>query len=150
VAYGLIAFWYVVPRLSRLAREDALVLLVLVHVFRVAGGVILAPGSVDAAIPAEFRTMVGYGDMLTGVLALVAAVALRTRFAGAIALTWVFIVVGMIDTVNAIVQSLRFNVFVYPLGVNWMIVTVYVPALLVSAVLVIVQLLAPSRSRGRA
>jgi hypothetical protein len=145
VAYGLIALWYVAPRLSALPREAALVPLVWVHVFRIAGGAILAPGAVDAAVPAAFRTMVGYGDMLTGVLALVALVALRARWQSAIALVWIFIVVGMLDTINAIIQSLRFDVFDYALGFNWVIVTMYVPALLVSALLIFLRLLAPAQ-----
>jgi hypothetical protein len=145
VAYGLIAFWYVAPRLSGLPREAALAPLLWVHAFRVIGGTILVPGSVDGAAPMEFRVMVGIGDMATAFLALVALVALRARFAGAIWLVWLCIVVGMLDTANAIVQSLRFNVFVYPLGFNWVIVTAYVPALLVSALLIFIQLLAPGR-----
>jgi hypothetical protein len=52
----------------------------------------------------------------------------------------------MLDTVNAIIQSLRFSVFTYPLGVNRVIVTMYVPALLVSSLLIFLQLLGPNRS----
>ena len=52
----------------------------------------------------------------------------------------------MLDTVNAIIRSIRFSVFTYPLGVNRVIVTMYVPALLVSSLLIILQLLGPSRS----
>jgi hypothetical protein len=37
-------------------------------------------------------------------------------------------------------------VFTYPLGVNWVIVTMYVPALLVSSLLIFLQLLGPNRS----
>ena len=49
---------------------------------------------------------------------------------------------------NAIIQSMRFSVFTYGLGVNWVIVTAYVPALLVSSVLIFLQLRRPSRSAG--
>jgi hypothetical protein len=51
----------------------------------------------------------------------------------------------MLDTVNAIIQSMRFNVFTLALGVNWVIVTIYVPALLVSSFLIVVLLLRPDR-----
>jgi len=139
-AYALIAWWYVAPRLSGLPREVALVPLLWVHAFRIVGGTILAPGAADAAVPAEFRTMIGLGDITTALLALVALVALRYRTRWAIALVWVVLVVGMLDTVNAIIQSMRFSVFTYPLGVNWVIVTMYVPALLVSSVLIFIQL----------
>jgi len=145
-AYALIAWWYVAPRLSRLPRELALVPLVWIHAFRIVGGTILAPGSVDAAVPMEFRTMIGYGDMVTGVLALLALIALRQRFRYAIALVWLCLAVGLVDTVNAIIQSMRFSVFTYGLGFNWVIVTTYVPALLVCSVLIFIHLRRPRTS----
>src|ERR1700687_122394 len=148
VAYSLIAWCYGVPRLSRLQREMALVPLVWIHVFRIVGGAILAPGAVDAAVPLEFRTMIGYGDMATAALALVALVALRNRLPAAIALVWLFLAVGTLDTVNAIIQSMRFSVFTHGLGLNWVIVTAYVPALLVSSVLIFIQLRRPSRDQA--
>jgi hypothetical protein len=143
-AYALIAWWYVSPRLSRLPREMALVPLVWIHAFRIVGGTILAPGAVDASVPADFRTMIGYGDMATALLALLALIALRFRWRGAIALVWICIAVGLLDTVNAIIQSMRDSVFTHALGVNWVIVTMYVPALLVSTVLIFIQLRRPS------
>jgi hypothetical protein len=150
VAYALIAAWYVVPRLSRLPRDIALVPLLWIHAFRIVGGTILAPGAVDAAVPVDFRTMVGYGDLATAFLALLALIALRARLPRAIALVWLCVGIGMLDTVNAIVQSVRYNVFTYALGVNWVIVSVYVPALLVSSVLIFGLLLSPNRSTSEA
>src|SRR5438445_11502589 len=117
-AYALIAWWYVAPRLSRLPREVALMPLLWVHAFRIVGGTILAPGAVDAAVPAEFRTMIGYGDMATALLALMALIALRRGWSAAIPLVWLFLAVGLLDTVNAIIQSLRFSVFTHGLGGN--------------------------------
>jgi hypothetical protein len=149
VAYLLIAFWYVVPRLSGLPRELALVPLLWVHAFRTIGGTILAPGAVGPGVPSDFRTMIGYGDLVTAFLAIVALIALRAHFSGALVLVWLMVVVGMLDTVNAIIQSVRFNVFTYALGVNWVIVTIYVPALLVSSLLIFMQLLARRSSEVR-
>ncbi len=141
VSYALIALWYVWPRLSKQPREVALQPLLWVHAFRVVGGTILAPGAVAAGVPADFQKMIGYGDLVTACLALLALIALRLRLAGAIPLTWLVLGVGMIDTVNAIIQSVRYDVFTQALGVNWVIVTIYVPALLVSSVLILLQLL---------
>jgi hypothetical protein len=143
VAFTFIAFWYVVPRLSGLPRETALMPLLCIHAFRIVGGTILAPGAVDSQVPTEFRVM---GDLATAILALLALIALRKRFPGAIALVWLCISVGTLDTVNAIIQSVRDSVFTYALGVNWVIVTMYVPALLVSSLLIFLQLLRPNRS----
>ena len=110
VAYGLIAAWYVVPRLSERPREAALQPLLWVHAFRVVGGAVLAPGAVAAAVPIAFQRLVGYGDLITA--------ALRARLAGAIAVTWTVLVLGMADTINAIIQSMRYSVFNHALGVN--------------------------------
>ena len=144
VAYSLIAMWYVWPRLSRLPLALALAPLLWVHAFRIVGGAILAPGAVGPGVPTEFREMIGYGDMATAVLALLALIALRGQLPRAIAFVWVCVTVGMLDTVNAIIQSMRFSVFTYPLGVNWVIVTMYVPALLVSSALIFTRLLRPT------
>jgi len=148
IAYAFIAFWYIAPRVSNLPREAALVPFLWIHAFRIVGGTILAPGAVDAAVPMDFRVMIGYGDLAAAVLALVALLALRLRFSGAIALVWICIVVGMLDTTNAIIQSVRDSVFMYPLGINWVIVTAYVPALLVSSLMIFMILL--RRNRGAA
>jgi hypothetical protein len=147
-AYSLIAVWYAAPRLSRLPRELALVPLLWVHAFRTIGGTILAPGAVGPGVPMEFRTMIGFGDLTTAALALLALTALRLRLSSAIAFVWLLLIVGTLDTVNAIVQSMRFSVFTYALGVNWVIVTIYVPALLVSSVLILIQLLGRNRSEA--
>jgi hypothetical protein len=145
VAYALAARWYIWPRINALPPVVALVPLVWIHVFRFIGGSILAPGSVGPGVPAEFREMIGYGDMATAALALIALIALRTWGKHAIWFVWVFVTVGLLDTANAVAQSMRFSVFDDPLGVNWVIVTAYVPALLVSSYLIIVELLRARR-----
>jgi hypothetical protein len=146
VAYALIARWYVWPRIGPLPVAVALVPLVWVHVFRFVGGSILAPGSVGPGVPSEFREMIGYGDMITAALALIAVLGLRAAGGRALWFVWVFVLVGLIDTANAVIQSMRFHVFDEPLGVNWLIVTAYVPALLVTSYLIIVVLLRARRT----
>ena len=147
IAYALAARWYLWPRIAPLPAAVAVVPLIWVHVFRVVGGSILAPASVGPSVPAEFRELVGYGDMITGALALIALILLRVRGARALWFVWLFVIFGLADTVNAVIQSMRFSVFDEPLGLNWVIVTAYVPALLVSTYLIFVVLL---RSRSPA
>jgi hypothetical protein len=141
----LAARWYLWPRIAPLPAAVAVVPLIWVHVFRVVGGSILAPASVGPSVPAEFRELVGYGDMITGALALIALILLRVRGARALWFVWLFVIFGLADTVNAVIQSMRFSVFDEPLGLNWVIVTAYVPALRVSTYLIFVVLL---RSRS--
>jgi hypothetical protein len=117
-----------------------------VHAFRIVGGSILAPGAVGPGVPTGFREMIGYGDTATAFLAVIA---LRARWTYAIASVWLCVTIGMLDTGNAIIQSMRYSVFSEPLGVNWVIVTAYVPALLASSFLIFVKLLGPVRSKAR-
>ena len=86
--------------------------------------------------------MVGLGDLTTAALAIVALVALRLHLPARIALVWLCVGVGFVDTVNAVIQSVRYDVFSLALGVNWLIVAVYVPSLLVSTVLIVQRLVA--------
>src|SRR3979411_2823566 len=87
-AYALIAWWYGAARLSPLPSVVAFVPMFWIHACRIVGGTILAPGAVDAAVPGDFRTMNGYGDIATAVLALLALIALRIDWQGAVALVW--------------------------------------------------------------
>jgi hypothetical protein len=104
VAYALLAWWHLAPRLAKLDRHQALEPLVLVHAFRIVGGAILAPGAVGLGVSLAFRRMIGIGDMATATLALVALLALRARWSRADALVWLLLVVGGLDTINAIIQ----------------------------------------------
>lgn len=61
--------------------------------------------------------MIGYGDLTTAFLALLSLM-LYALARGAIALVWRCVIVGMLDTVNAVVQSMRVSVFTYPFGVQ--------------------------------
>ena len=82
-----------------------------------------------------------YGDLLAGVLALLALVALRTDWRGTIALVWVFNVVGTVDLVNA----LRHADAIPNLGAAWYIPTFVVPLLLVTHVMIFARLLRRSQ-----
>lgn len=143
IAYTFIIVWYVMPRIKSLPLEEALVPLIWVHAFREVGLTILAPGSVDASVPMDFRAMIGYGDLISAVLALLSLVMLHYRVNGAVTFVWVFNTVGMLDAVNAAVQSVRYDVFGLPMGVNWLIVAMYVPALVVTGLVIFYLLLKP-------
>jgi hypothetical protein len=82
IAYGLIAAWYVAPALGRLPRHEALIPLLVPHAFRHLGMVFLVPGVVASTLPAGFAAPAAYGDLLAGVLALLAMIALRNRWPG--------------------------------------------------------------------
>ena len=102
VVWGLIAKWVVVPWLEGMAAGMALFWLALPHAFRHVGMVFLVPGVVAQPLPEGFATPAAYGDLATGLLALLAIIALRAGWSGAVALFWVFNVVGTVDLANAL------------------------------------------------
>lgn len=133
VVYALIARWYVGPRLASLPVDQALQPLLALHAFRHLGMVFLVPTVVGATLPPSFAVAAAYGDLLAGLLALAAIVALRARAAVAIPLTWTFNVLGLLDLVNAFYQGLSHDV---QLGAAYYLPTVIVPALVVTHVMI--------------
>ena len=99
--------------------------------------VFLVPGVVAQPLPGAFANPAAYGDLVTGVLALLALIALQTGWAGALALVWLFNIVGTVDLLNALRHV---NVAPY-FGAAWYIPTFLVPALLVTHFLIFVRLL---------
>ncbi len=136
VVWGLLARWLLSPWLEKKSRREALFWLTLPHAFRHVGMVFLVPGVVAQPLPESFASPAAYGDLLTGVLALLALIALRTSWAGAVMLVWLFNVVGTVDLLNA----LR-HVDVAPdFGAAWYIPTFLVPLLLVTHFMIFARL----------
>ncbi len=107
------------------------------HAFRHVGMVFLVPGVVDQPLPAEFADPAAYGDLATGAIALFAIVALRFRWSVALALVWIFNIVGTVDLANA----LRHGDVAPGFGAAWFIPTMLVPLLLVTHFLMFKRLL---------
>lgn len=138
VVYGLVARWYVSPRLATLPLGIALPPLLVLHAFRHLGMVFLVPTVVGPALPASFAVPAAYGDLLAGLLALAALVALRAHATVAIPLTWIFNVVGLLDLINAFYQGLSNNV---QLASAYYIPTFIVPALVITHLMIFRMLL---------
>ena len=98
--------------------------------------VFVVPGVVAHQLPEGFAVPAAYGDLATGVLALVAVVLLRAKWTGAIGLVWLFNVVGALDLANA----LRHVDVVSGFGSAWYIPTMLVPLLLVTHFMMFVRL----------
>jgi hypothetical protein len=139
MVYGLIARWYVAPRLAALPLPRALTPLLFLHATRYLGMVFLVPTVVGDELPSEFALPAAYGDLLASLLALVAIVALRAGWSLALPLVWLFSVVGTLDLLNALVQGNRLHV---QLGAAYYIPTVAVPALLVTHAMIFAMLVA--------
>lgn len=141
VVWGLIAKWLLAPWLEKKTRRDALFWLTLPHAFRHMGMVFIVPGVVARTLPTDFASPAAYGDLATGVLALLALIALRAGWSGALALVWFFNVVGTVDLLNA----LRHLEVVPDFGAVWYIPTLYVPLLLVTHLMIFGRLVKRDR-----
>lgn len=131
VNFSLLANWYVTPALDAMPREQALTPLLLFHTFRYVGLAFLIPGVVAVDMAAVFARPAAYGDLLAALLALLSLLALRRRWAFAVALIWLFNIVGALDLLNALFQRVR-HVPTGDLGGAYLVPAIYVPALLVS------------------
>jgi hypothetical protein len=132
VAFALIARWYVLPSLSQLPLESALIALSWLHVFRYVALSALLPGQVAPEVTRGPLSAVIYGDTLSGLLALVAILMLKYRISGAIWAAWVFNLVGLADWAQSQVQHLRAGSFQHEVGTSAFVYVFYVPPLVIS------------------
>ena len=145
LTWGLIARWYVMPVLSSRPRTEALILLILPHVFRYIGLGFLVTGVVARDISPSFAHPAAYGDLLAAVLALVAIAALRFRWSAAILLVWMFNIEGSLDMLYAVFNGIR-HVDAGQLGGMYFVPTLIVPLLLVTHVMIFQLLLQREQS----
>jgi hypothetical protein len=135
--YGLFAKWYVTPWLAKKPIHIALITLTFPHALRHLGLAFLVPGLVGEALPSSFALAAAYGDMISGLLAILSLVALRRRLGLALPLVWLFNIVGTADLLNA----LRRADAVAHLETTWYIPTFVVPLLLVTHAMIFARLL---------
>ena len=141
VLWGVLAKWLVIPWLGKKSPHEALFWLTLPHAFRHMGMVFLVPGVIAQPLPGGFANPAAYGDLLAAVLAFLSLIVLRTGWTGALAVVWLFNIVGSVDLLNA----LRHLNVAPNLGAAWYIPTLFVPLLLVTHFMIFARLL----GRGR-
>jgi hypothetical protein len=122
IAFALIARWHVAPRLAALSREDALLPLLWVNVFRYAPLTLFAPDQVDPGIPGDVVATIAYGDFVSALLALAALCATKLRVQSAIVLVWLFTAVGIADLIVATAKAIGSEMYKFYMGWNWYIV----------------------------
>ena len=135
VVFGLLAWWYVWPRLRSLERNTAFAALTFVHALRPIGATVLVTSVAGTALPRDFAEAVAYGDLATSVLAVVTLLALRARLGFAIVLVWLTNIVGFADLVNALIGGVRYDIARLGMGSFWYVVTILVPILWIAHVL---------------
>jgi hypothetical protein len=135
IAWGAV-YWVIRPRLIASGGKTHLTVLILPHLFRYLGLIALIPSLFDMralGFDDSYHAIVGYGDWISGLLALVALILVRTQSRFAVPILWLFNIVGMADFMHAGLQlapSITDPAIIGPLG--WPVFTVYLPMLIVS------------------
>lgn len=142
------------PTLVARGRDTHLAALIPVHFFRYFGLTALLPGIFNLA-PAGFSqaylTQIMLGDVIVALLALVSYMLLLLRHRWRIAAIWAFNVIGIADYLNAgaqVTPAIHDANLLGPFG--WIVMTVCLPAWLVSHVAIFVVLLRADRVREAA
>jgi len=143
VIYSMIAAYYVWPRLKKMELEDALVPLFFLLSFRYIGLVFFLPEIIGNPLPSVWATMVGLGDMITGVLSLVAIVALRSRNRIGIGLAWIVVVIGTLDFLYGYTVGIAMKIQLG--GPAYFIPILFNPAMFVATFLIFKLLLSKRR-----
>jgi hypothetical protein len=137
VASGIVTKLYIWPWLRVMTREEALLPLMVPHMFRFVGLSFLVPGVVSASLSPDFARPAAYGDLIAALLAVIAVLALSARATWALASVWAFNLWGTIDLLYAVYQG-EIGVRIGPgtLGAAFYIPTVLVPPLLITHALI--------------
>jgi hypothetical protein len=146
VAWLLCFRAYILPWLRSMDAFAAHRAIATLHSFRFFGLVFILPGVVGAGLPPDFASFAAYGDFATGVLALLALLAVSIR-----PLYWTLIVafnvVGagelVVDYGHAIQLGLPEKAG--ELGAAYAIVIVYVPLLMITHIAALYRLARPRR-----
>jgi len=135
VAWLLCFGAYVLPWLKSIDRVAAHRAIATLHSFRFFGLAFIVPGVVGGGLPAHFATPAAYGDLATGLLAMLALATVRIR-----PVFWLFVVafnlVGLVDLVLAYSHAIQADLPAHAgeLGAAYAIPILYVPLLMITHV----------------
>jgi hypothetical protein len=142
MVFVTIAVWYVVPWVRNRGRADALIALLWVHALRHVALQVYSAQRAGFPISDSGANRIVFGDVTGMMVAMIAIVALRYRSRWSIPLVWLLVGETLFDTVANVSGGIREHLFGAASGVTWMVVSFYVPLLMVSVGLTVWQLYA--------
>jgi hypothetical protein len=141
-AWGLCFGAYILPWVRSKDRATAMRAIATLHSFRFFGLAFIVPGVVGPHLPAGFAAFAAYGDVATGLLAMLALIAFRIR-----PLFWFFVVAfNLVGTTDLILDYYHASHSGLPalageLGAMYAIPIIYVPLLMITHVLALYSLI---------
>jgi hypothetical protein len=151
VAWLLCFGVYILPKLRSMGRVEAHRAIATLHSFRFFGLVFILPGAVGPNLPASFATFAAYGDLATGLLAMLALLTVRIR-----PLFWLFVVafnlVGTTDLILDYYHAVRVGLpaLAGQLASTYAIAVIYVPLLMITHLIAFYWLVRPQSLAGEA
>ncbi|WP_263418144.1 hypothetical protein [Terriglobus albidus] len=149
VAWLLCTVAYIHPKLKEMNPVNAQRVIATLHSFRFFGLVFILPGVVGHNLPQGFAPFAAYGDFATGLLAILALLAVRFRI-----IFWPLVVgfnvVGAIDILVDYYHGVRLNLPAVSgdLGSTYAIVVIYVPLLMITHVISLSLMLRSRKTAG--
>lgn len=133
---------YGLPRARAMAPDAVHRAIAMVHAFRFFGLVFIVPGVVGPGLPGSFATFAAWGDLATGLLALLALATFRVRPVFR-ALVVAFNLVGVGDLLGNYYHAVRLGLpeVAGQLGAAYAIPILYVPLLMITHILAFCLLL---------
>ena len=151
VAWLLCFGVYILPKLRSMCRVEAHRAIATLHSFRFFGLVFILPGVVGPNLPVSFATFAAYGDLATGLLAMLALLTVRIR-----PLFWLFVfafnLVGTTDLILDYYHAVQGGLpaLAGQLGATYVIPIIYVPVLMITHVVALYWLVRPQPKAAQA
>jgi hypothetical protein len=142
---------YILPWLRTVEGVKAHRAIATLHSFRFFGLVFILPGVVSPDLPAGFATFAAYGDLATGLLAMLALLSIRVR-----PVFWLFVVafnlVGITDLILDYYHAIQVGLPARAgeLGAAYAIPIIYVPLLMITHFAAFYLLTRPRREAAHA
>ena len=146
-----VVYWLIRPALVRAGPTTHLAALTAPHLFRYLGLVALVPALFDMrplGFGETYHAIVGYGDWISGLLALATIVLIKAQSRHVVAAATAFNLVGLADFAHAGLQlapKITDPSIIGDLG--WILFTVYLPMLMVSHIAALWLLWGPVAER---
>jgi hypothetical protein len=142
VAYGLIAWWYVVPWLKGLDKRRALTVPLWIHVFRYVTLYLFVARREGYAISDDVLTVVVIGDLCGAILAITSIIFLQMRSRLGPLLAGLVVIASITDfAVGTYIRAIE-PATPDATGVWWLIFVFFAPLIIVSLPLIVWQLYA--------
>jgi hypothetical protein len=151
VAWLLCFGVYALPRLRSMDRFEAQRAIATLHSFRFFGLVFILPGVIGPNLPAGFASFAAYGDLATGLLAILALLTARIRPLFSLFVI-TFNLVGATDIIIDYYHGIQLGLPAVSgqLGATYAIPIIYVPILMITHVVAVYWLVRPQPKADRA